>query len=200
MAGGTDGKPKILVLLAHPYPHASKVNRTMADAIRDLSHVTLHDLYEVYPDFHIDVQREQALLVAHDVVIMQHPLYWYSCPALLKEWMDAVLEYGWAYGTGGTALQGKDLVQAVSTGGPDHAYREEGYNRYSMTDLLRPFERSATLCGMTYRQPFLFQGVRLKSNEEVAAHAAGYRSWLAAYPHPRDCPACEQPAVPASDR
>src|SRR3546814_16430080 len=81
--------------------------------------------------------------------------------------MAAVLEYGWAYGNGGTALQGKDLVQAISTGGPDYAYREDGYNRYPMEDLLRPFERSATLCGLTYRPPYLFQGVRLKSQQEV---------------------------------
>lgn len=200
MAAAPDVRPQILVLFAHPYPHASKINRAMADAVRDLPHVTMHDLYEAYPDFHVDVRREQALLLAHDVVVMQHPFYWYSCPALLKEWMDAVLEYGWAYGTGGSALHGKELVQAVSTGGPDHAYREEGYNRYSMADLLRPFERSAALCGMTYRQPFLFQGVRLKTAEEVASHAAAYRGWLESYPHPKDCPACEQPVVPDLDR
>lgn len=193
-------KPKILVLFAHPYPQLSRINRSMVDAIRDLPHVTVHDLYETYPDFHIDVKREQALLAANDVIVMQHPFYWYSCPALLKEWMDAVLEYGWAYGNGGTALQGKDLVQAVSTGGPGHAYREDGYNRYPMEDLLRPFERSATLCGMTYRPPFLIQGVRLKSQQEVEAHAEAYRHWLDGYPHPARQAACAQPVVPATDR
>ena len=139
MADGPDSRPKILVLFAHPYPHASKINRSMADAVRDLPHVTLHDLYEIYPDFHIDVKREQVLLLAHDVVVMQHPFYWYSCPALLKEWMDAVLEYGWAYGTGGAALHGKELAQAVSTGGPDHAYREEGH-RYGSPSSFDSFD------------------------------------------------------------
>jgi len=200
VAGQESGKPKILVLFAHPYPQMSRVNRAMIDAIRDLPHVTLNDLYETYPDFHIEVKREQALLIAHDVVVMQHPLYWYSCPSLLKEWMDSVLEYGWAYGSGGIALQGKDLVQAVSTGGPDHAYREDGYNRYPIEELLRPFERSATLCGMTYRPPLLFQGVRLRSADDVAGHACRYRAWLDDYPHPSRQPACAQPLVPASDR
>lgn len=193
-------KPKILVLFAHPYPHLSRANRAMADAAKELSHVTVHDLYEIYPDFHIDVKREQGLLTAHDVVVMQHPFYWYSCPSLLKEWMDSVLEYGWAYGTGGDALRGKELVQAVSTGGPDEAYQAGGYNGITMAELLRPFERSATLCGMTYRNPFLLQGVRLKSQIEVEAHAAAYRGWLNDYPHPKVAAACQQPAVPASDR
>ncbi|WP_374466063.1 NAD(P)H-dependent oxidoreductase [Ferrovibrio sp.] len=194
------GKPKILVLFAHPYPHHSRINAAMIAAIGDLPHVTVHDLYEIYPDFHIDVKREQVLLEAHDVVVMQHPLYWYSCPSLLKEWMDTVLEYGWAYGSGGTRLRGKELVQAVSTGGPGQAYQPDGYNGVTMTELLRPFERTASLCGMTYGAPFLFQGARLRLPEDIAAHAAAYRQWLDNYPHPGRQPVCDQPAVPACDR
>lgn len=200
MTEAAAGRPKILVLFAHPYPGISRINRVMLETARNLPHVTVNDLYELYPDFDIDVKREQELLSAHDVVVMQHPFYWYSCPAILKEWMDAVLEYGWAYGNGGIALQGKDLVQAISTGGPDFAYREDGYNRYEMGDLLRPFERSAVLCGMTYRPPFLIQGVRQKTAAEVAAHASAYRNWLDGYPHPARQPACERPVVPPTDR
>ncbi len=193
-------KPRILVLFAHPYNHASRINSAMAVAARGLPHVTLHDLYETYPDFHIDVKREQQALLEHDVIVLQHPFYWYSCPALMKEWIDSVLEYGWAYGSGGVALHGKDMVQAISTGGPDFAYRADGYNQMTMHELLRPFERSAILCGMNYRDPFLIQGVRTKSDAEVAAHAAAYAAWLNAFPHPKDCIACEQPAVPETDR
>ena len=74
----------------------------------------MHDLYEAYPDFDIDVRREQELLAAHEVIVLQHPFYWYSAPALLKEWQDLVLEHGWAYGSGGTALRGKALLSAPS--------------------------------------------------------------------------------------
>ncbi len=206
LAGGADNiadvsaRPRILILFAHPYSHASRVNRAMAEAAQGLPHVTLCDLYETYPDFHIDVKREQAALAAHDVVVLQHPFYWYSCPSLLKEWIDSVLEYGWAYGNGGNALHGKDMVQAISTGGPDFAYRADGYNQVTMQELLRPFERSALLCGMNYRAPFLIQGVRTKSANEIAAHAAAYVDWLTAYPHPRDCVHCDQPVVPETDR
>lgn len=200
MTGPVSSKPRILILYVHPYPHQSRINAAMWQAASGLAHVTIHDLYDSYPDFHIDRQREQALLKDADVVVFQHPFYWYSAPALLKEWMDTVLEYGWAYGTGGVALQGKDLVQAISTGGPAEAYQPAGYNQYTMMELLRPFERSAVLCGMNYRAPFLLQGARLKAPEDVAAHAAAYRDWLDSYPHPRDCPTCTQPAVPRTDR
>src|SRR3954452_7620819 len=101
--------PSILVLYAHPAPHRSRINRLLADTARSLPRVQLHDLYETYPDFHIDVQHEQALLSTADLIVFQHPIQWYGMPSLLKEWVDMVLEQGWAYGRGGTALHGKDF-------------------------------------------------------------------------------------------
>jgi len=197
---GLDGmmRPRILVLFAHPDPQGSRINRAMIDGIRDLPNVHLRDLYETYPDFIIDVPAEQALLSGHDVIVLQHPLYWYSCPALMKEWIDEVLEYGWAYGSGGDALRGKELTQAVSTGGPESSYLADGYNQVTVTELLRPFERTARLCGMTYRAPFLFHGSRQRPDEDIAAHVGEYRAWLEQYPMPGQ--ACEQPAVPEAHR
>ena len=93
---------KILVLHAHPRSNASVVQRAMLRAIAGLDGVTLVDLYADYPDFDIDVAREQQRLLAHDVIVLQHPFYWYSSPAIIKEWQDLVLENGWAYGPGGT--------------------------------------------------------------------------------------------------
>jgi glutathione-regulated potassium-efflux system ancillary protein KefG len=62
------------------------------------------DLYETYPDFAIDIEAEQEkLLTAHDVIALQFPLYWYSTPALLKEWLDLVWLHGFAYGEDGNA-------------------------------------------------------------------------------------------------
>ena len=86
---------KILVLFAHPRLSGSHVQRVLADAVRDLPGVTFHDLYAAYPDFTIDVAHEQALLVEHDLIVLQHPFYWYSGPAIIKEWLDLVLALGW---------------------------------------------------------------------------------------------------------
>lgn len=182
MEGSTDqGRPRILVLFAHPYPHASRMNRAMAAEASALDRVTVHDLYETYPDFHIDRKREQTLLLAHDCVVLQHPYYWYNVPALLKEWMDVVLEYGWAYGPGGQALAGKVWAHAVTTGDPEQAYDPAIETQCSIPELLKPFQRSATLCGMTWRAPFLLYGARHCSEADLAAHAARYRTWLEAH-------------------
>ena len=98
---------KILIIFAHPKMSDSIVQTKMLGAIRNLEGVTIHDIYAAYPDFLIEVDHEQGLLLEHDLVVLQHPFYWYSAPAIIKEWLDLVLEHDWAYGARGTKLHGK---------------------------------------------------------------------------------------------
>jgi glutathione-regulated potassium-efflux system ancillary protein KefG len=171
---------RVLILLAHPAFEKSRVNRRLAGAVTGLPGVTVHDLYEAYPDFDVEVPREQELLLAHDVLVVQHPLYWYSTPALVKQWEDLVLEHGWAYGTGATALRGKVWLSAVSSGGREAAYQPDGHNRFTIRQLLAPLEQTARLCGMRFLAPFVVHGTHLLADSEIAAHAASYRRTLEA--------------------
>jgi glutathione-regulated potassium-efflux system ancillary protein KefG len=167
---------RILILFAHPVLERSRVNRRLMEGVRDLDGVTVHDLYEAYPTLAIDVPREQRLCLEHDVIVMQHPFYWYSAPAILKEWMDLVLEHGWAYGKGGKKLHGKLMFNAITTGGGDDAYHREGYNRFTMRELLAPFDQTAYLCGMRYLAPFVVHGaLRVGSDASAARYVAAYR-------------------------
>ena len=166
---------RILVLFAHPAFENSRVNRHLAAAVRDLPGVTFHDLYEAYPDFDVDVRREQALLLEHDTLVLQHPFYWYSTPALVKQWEDLVLEHGWAYGTGGHALRGKRWLSAITTGGREQAYQPDGHNRFTMRQLLAPIEQTAHLCGMTFLPPFVVHGTHRLDATQIAAAAGDYR-------------------------
>lgn len=52
-------KLKVLVLYAHPDPEESVANKALLEAVKDLDHVTVHDLYATYPDYFIDVTAEQ---------------------------------------------------------------------------------------------------------------------------------------------
>ncbi len=170
----------VLVLLAHPDPGTSRVNRAMVEAVRGLDGITVHDLYAAYPDFHIDVREEQARCNAHRVLVFQHPFFWYSCPALLKLWMDEVLTYGWAYGVHAEGLRGKRLLSAVSTGGSAQAYTVEGYHGRTLESLLAPFDQAARLCGMTYLPPFPFHAARRAGDDAILRHAETYRAHLTA--------------------
>lgn len=171
---------RVLILFAHPALQKSRVNRALVRGVRDLPGVTFHDLYEEYPEFDIDVGREQGLLVEHDVIVFQHPLFWYSTPAILKEWQDLVLEHGWAYGHAGNALQGKKLLSAITTGGREVAYRREGHNRFTIRELLAPFEQTARLCGMEYLPPFVVHGTHRMTAEEIARNADDWRRTVVA--------------------
>jgi len=177
----TDDAPhSVLILFAHPALQKSRVNAILIDAVRDLDGVTFQDLYEAYPELDIDVRREQELLTAHDVVVLQHPFFWYSTPAILKEWQDLVLEHGWAYGSRGNALRGKCMLSAITTGGREGAYRHEGLNRFSVRELLRPIEQTAHLCGMVYLPPYVVHGTHGMARPRMEEHARDYRRLIAA--------------------
>jgi glutathione-regulated potassium-efflux system ancillary protein KefG len=172
---------RLLILFAHPAIHKSRVNHVLLSSVQSLPGITVNDLYESYPNFHVNIAREQALLLEHDVIIFQHPFYWYSSPAILKQWQDLVLEYGFAYGRDGTRLNGKLFLTAISTGGPSSAYQRSGYNYFTVRELLAPFEQTARLCGMTYLPPFVVPGVLWMEDEsELANYGSIYRRALEA--------------------
>ncbi|MEM9595176.1 MAG: NAD(P)H-dependent oxidoreductase [Acidobacteriota bacterium] len=171
---------KILVLFAHPALDKSRVNRRLAASVDGLPGVTFHDLYEAYPDSHIHPEREQELLTAHDTVVFQFPFFWYSTPAILKEWQDIVLQHGWAYGSEGNALRGKTALFVVSTGGREAAYQADGYNRHTMRQFLAPLFQTCRLCGIDCLPPFVVHGTLAMPPRVIDGHAADYRRVLGA--------------------
>lgn len=172
---------RVLVLFAHPGQRHSKINLALANAARSAEGVTFADLYAEYPQFKIDIDREQARLLEHDALVFQFPIYWYSTPSLLKEWQDLVLEYGFAYGTGGNSLKDKLFLPVVTAGGPQEAYSEQGYNHFPLRTLLSPLEQTANLCQMRYVPPLaIFAAQRAGNDGRGEAYVAAYRRLLGA--------------------
>ncbi len=166
---------KILILFAHPRFERSVNNLILQQHIPDIPGITFHDLYEKYPDFNINIEHEKMMLAEHQVIIWQHPFYWYSAPPLLKQWIDLVLQFGWAYGPGGNALEGKIVFNAITSGGQRSSYSKEGNNRFTVKELLAPFDQTATLCKMRYLPPFAVHGTHKISEEELLLKAKQYR-------------------------
>ena len=156
---------KVLLLFAHPSLDRSEVNASLLRASRKVESVTVVDLYGEYPDYRIDIEREQQRLRDHDALVFMFPLYWYSTPAILKEWQDLVLEYGFAYGEDGDALHGKLFMCAITAGGSESAYRAEGYNHFTLRELLTPLEQTANLIGMQFLPPYALFGARTALEE-----------------------------------
>jgi glutathione-regulated potassium-efflux system ancillary protein KefG len=173
-----------LIVWAHPDTNGSRAGSGLMRGARGLPHVLVHELYRQYPDYAIDVRREQQLLAEHDTIVLQFPFYWYSVPPLLKKWLDDVLEEGFAYGRDGTALHGKTLRAVVTTGGPARSYQPEGYNHYTMAELLLPLRATAALCGMTFDEPFIVHGVRTIDDDALGSQTDAYHEVLAAVRQP----------------
>ena len=170
--------PTICLVYAHPYPDRSRANRVLLDGVRDLPGLQVRSLYDLYPDFAIDVETEQAALAAAHVVVLQHPLYCYSVPGLLKHWFDKVLTLGWAYGPGGHALHGKTCLWVTTTGAAEHGYTREGMHQRPFSDFVPPIEQTARFCGMHWDEPLVLHGAHHAPSAGLAAHARRYREQL----------------------
>lgn len=169
-----------LVIVVHPnLDSGSRIHHRLTNELRKLGDaVTLHELYKAYPDDRIDVEREQRLMEAHDTIILQFPMWWYSSPYLLKKWMDDVLTYGWAYGVGGNKLHGKKLALAVSTGGAESAFQAGGYNHFSMSEMMKPFQATCNLIGMAFMPMFVVHGAMGMSDEQLEQSAENYAAYV----------------------
>ena len=168
----------IALIFAHPYPNRSRANRVLLDAVSDLPELEIRSLYDLYPGFEIDVEAEQSALAGAETVVWQHPMYWYSVPGLLKHWFDKVLARGWAYGPGGTALQGKRCLWVTTTGGDDRAFHHSGMHAHRLEAFVPPVEQTARFCGMEWLEPLIVHGAHKVSEAELSAQGARYRGRL----------------------
>lgn len=169
---------KILVIFAHPAIQKSKIHKRLTDSLKNLHGITVNNLYENYPDFYIDIVAEQQLLIEHDIIVWQHPFYWYSSPAILKEWFDLVLQHGFAYGLKGHNLEGKQVLSIISTGGNKEVYCKEGRNHFTINEFLVPFKQSAILCGMEYLPPYVIYGSHTLNNPDIEKQTTKYKKLL----------------------
>ncbi|MGB5201326.1 MAG: NAD(P)H-dependent oxidoreductase [Sedimenticolaceae bacterium] len=171
----------IAIYFAHLAIEQSVINRRLRDAVCDLPNVDFRDLYERYPDFYIDTAAEQNALCRADLIVFQHPVYWYSAPAIFKHFQDTVLLHGFAYGPGGTALHGKDFLLVASTGAPVEEYGPDGVHRYAFANLIRPIEQMARFCGMNFLPPHVLYGGHSLPADVIESHALEYRRMLEEY-------------------
>jgi len=171
-------KSRILFIVAHPFLRESRSNKAVVDAVADLPGLTVHPLYDLYPYFHIDVRQEQELLFTHDTIVVQHPFYWYSMPSLMRHWVSEVLQPGWAYGEGGNKLKDKSFQLSITVGGPAESYSSQSYNRFSMETFLAPWNQTAHLCQMKWRDPLILYSSIGASEERLREHGLAVRKAL----------------------
>ena len=172
----------ILVVFAHPYSQRSNANTQLLNVISKRDDILINDLYQKYPDFHINIQAEQKLLAAAKLIVFQFPLYWYNVPALLKQWQEVVLSKGFAFGKNDQErkLSGKPCLAVITTGHKQQSYQTRGYDNYSLEEFLRPLEQMACHCKMRYHSPLVVYQAHHASNEELNQLATIYEQRILA--------------------
>lgn len=169
------------VLVFHPQLEHSTVDQALSRAICDMPQVEIRDVYKLYPNFQIEVQTEQEFLAAHDHIVFQFPMYWYSMPPLMRAWEDAVFTHGWAYGSTGHALQGKTYRAVVSVGARQEKYSETGEYHVTAQTLLKPLETLQYNTGMIWEEPFIVFGGSSLTTEQLLYKQEAYRELMLQY-------------------
>lgn len=171
---------KTLIVVAHPNIENSVINKRWREALKKHpEQFTVHELYNVYPDGKINVEAEQRLVEQHDALVLQFPVYWFNCPPLLKQWLDEVFLYGWAYGSTGDKLKNKKIALAVTAGIEQDDYHESGRYTFTLEEVLRPFEITIKYVGAEYIPAFAFYGAEYEpAGEVINASADNYMQYL----------------------
>ncbi|WP_100407781.1 NAD(P)H-dependent oxidoreductase [Bacillus solitudinis] len=151
---------KTLVVVAHPSIETSVINKRWIKELKQYPEkYTVHELYKIYPEGKINIEKEQKLIESHENLILQFPVQWFNCPSLLKKWLDDVFAYGWAYGSnGGDHLKDRKVALAVSAGIKQSDYSESGRYRHTLEQILVPFETTMFYCGADYCSIYAFYG------------------------------------------
>lgn len=159
----------ISLIYAHPYARHARLERMLLDAVQHWPGLELRELYQLYPDFYIDVALEQKMLAHSNAIILHYPMQCGLPPALLVQYLHKVFQYGWAYGNDAAevavrSLQGKKFWVVTQAVAP-HQELDPCYQQ----SMFAPLHQLALSCGMQWQQPLMLPQL---TDSVVATQAA----------------------------
>lgn len=141
---------KVLIISGHTDLKHSVANKTILDELeKKLPQAEIVLLDALYPDFKIDVEKEQQRLLNADIIVFEYPVFWYSWTSLLHRYVEDVFLHGFSHGSTGDKLKGKKLVLSFTTGAPEAAYTKEAMG-ITLDDLQSPTKATCNLTQMEY--------------------------------------------------
>lgn len=142
----------------------SFANKIIMEALHE--HVNTHNLIERYPDQKFDLEYERELLSGYDTILLIGPIYWYSLPSIAKKWLDEVFIYGWAYGTKGNALKGKEIQLVLTSGSTIEEYSKQNIGN-TLDELFSHYQRSFEYCKMKCLDIKFIGGINSESKSKA---------------------------------
>lgn len=139
---------KVVMICGHPNLDDSLANQWIVKQLQNQERIEIVRLDALYPDYEIDVCKEQERLLTADIIVVQYPLFWYGMPSLLVRYFEQVLSHGYSHGTHGDKLQGKTLIASFTSGAKEEVY--DGVSQYRIDEFLPSLQATCRLCGMHF--------------------------------------------------
>lgn len=162
---------KTLIIFAHPHFEYSHANVELVKAYDNLENVDFKDLYEEYPDFHIASFRERKRIREYERLVFHFPLIWFTCPPLLKLWIDEVFDIKWM-AEQNHPLQNKDAFIIVTLGGKEENYSPDGLYATTVPELMKFLILSLKVNGIEVKEILAIHN----ADELTAADLAKYKT------------------------
>ena len=141
----------LLVVCGHSNLDISVANKTILENLKkEFPNAEIDVLSKLYPNYQFDVEAEQEKLKKADVIVLQFPFFWYSCPSIMRKWFEDVLLHGFAYGTTGKALEGKKFIVSFTTGAPRDKYKHGEFQNFEIDEFMPQFHQLSNLCSMEW--------------------------------------------------
>jgi len=156
----------VLIISGHPNLNESIGNATiLGEVAKALPEAEIRFLDALYPDYQINVAKEQEALINADVIVWQFPFSWYAVPGLLKLWIDQVFVHGFAHGS--TAkLSGKKLIISFTAGAPESLYSPDGLFGHDIQQYMTQFETTAVICNLELQEPVYTFGISYAGRDD----------------------------------
>ena len=168
----------ILIISGHTDIQHSRANKIILENLKnEFPNAEFNSLIELYPDYKFDVEKEQAKLLKADIIVLQFPLFWFSCPSIMRKWFEDVLLHGFAYGTQGKALKEKKVIVAFTTGAPLDAYQYGGWENFDISAFLPQFIQLTNLCSMEWAGYVVSCGYSFVANDQKIKELADKHSY-----------------------
>ncbi|NDV66975.1 NAD(P)H-dependent oxidoreductase [Bacteroides sp. 224] len=168
---------KVVVLVAHPKLNESKANKELLDTVKEMDGVIVYDLYEKHKE-EFDVDAWSRFLSDASALIFQFPLQWMSAPFMMKRWQDEVLTFL----SKTPSIAGKPFMVVTTAGSDYESYRTGGKNRFTIDEILRPYQVMALVAGMQWQTPIVVYGVEEETaGKRISMAASEYRERITSF-------------------
>ncbi|PAF51364.1 hypothetical protein BKH43_01615 [Helicobacter sp. 13S00401-1] len=172
-----------LIILGHPSIETSVVNKALLSSIEGQKNIEVRNIAKLYPSLNIDAAKERALLGEAKRIVFQFPLYWFSVPAALKAYMDAVFT-GILFGDTPKLVAGKKFKIVVSAGSPKSKYTKDGRNGHDLDEYLISVLHSAKYLGMETEEIYgVYDTMNVANDASILENGIkGYKELFNPYP------------------